>query len=409
MIEPRATYNYVTGIGTQFDRFIRFDDTDILSNTSELDISIANRILAKRGDNVSEIFSWELEQKRYFDPTFGGALVPGQANVFASTVDLSGYAFLVNPRSTSPVVSTLRLTPINGLSVQWQTDYDHRLHSIVNSAFSVDYTWKKYYHVSGGNSEVHSSPILTPAANQFRGRVWMGDTNKRGLNAGLDSIYDYQQGRMLWATAQVTYNTSCCGLSVQYRRIYRGPCQASPAEALSTIRRYLCDIVLGGQYRGPLARYASRIGCSDPAPKSAGLGPFRRDTGMCDGGLDFSGPHPRGVVFHHQAAIAQLDFLYSVNGAGVRQFRHGGVVERLPQAEIHLNSGHNVLGSHRQPLRGTGRLRPGRDIVETGRNPIPGASAYVEGRGSIPLLFARRAQADSAAKRRFPTRRRDPV
>ncbi len=212
MIETRATYNYVTGIGTDFDRFIRFDDTDILSNTSELDISIANRIFAKRGDNVSEVFSWELEQKRYFDPTFGGALVSGQSNVFTNTADLTGYAFLVGPRTPSPVVSTLRMSPITGLSVQWQADYDHRVHGIVNSAFSVDYTWKKYYHVSGGNSEVHSNPILTPSANQFRGRVWMGDTNKRGWNAGLDSIYDYQQGRMLWATGQVTYNTSCCGL-----------------------------------------------------------------------------------------------------------------------------------------------------------------------------------------------------
>jgi LPS-assembly protein len=235
VIEPRAQYNYVTGIGTDFDRFLRFDDTDILANTSELDLSLANRILAKRGDTVTEIFSWTIEQKRYFDPTFGGALIPGQANVFAATADISGYSFLVDPRSTSPVVSTLRATPVGGLSIQWQMDYDHRMHSIVNSAFSVDYTWKKYYHVSGGNNEVHNNPlfststlseaptipILTPAANQFRGRVWMGDTNHRGFNAGLDSIYDYRQQKLLWATAQVTYNTDCCGLSVQYRRVYR--------------------------------------------------------------------------------------------------------------------------------------------------------------------------------------------
>jgi LPS-assembly protein len=235
VIEPRVTYNYVAGIGTDFDRFIRFDDTDILANTSELDVSLANRIFAKRGDTVTEIFSWEIEQKRYFDPTFGGALIPGQANVFASTVDITGYSFLVDPRSTSPVVSTLRLTPIPGVSIQWQADYDHRVHGIVNSAFSVDYTWKRYYHISGGNNEVHNNalfstsstslaptiPILTPNANQFRARIWMGDTNKRGWNAGLDSIYDYRQQKLLWATAQVTYNTDCCGLSVQYRRIYR--------------------------------------------------------------------------------------------------------------------------------------------------------------------------------------------
>jgi LPS-assembly protein len=252
VIEPRVQYNYVTGIGTDFNRFLRFDDTDILANTSELDISLANRILAKRGDTVTEVFSWELEQKRFFDPTFGGALIPGQANIFASSVDITGYSFLVNPRSTSPVVSTLRMSPLPGLTFQWQLDYDHRLHSIVDSAFSVDYTWKKYYHISGGNTEVHNNPlyntappsstpiytpvlpILTPDANQFRGRVWMGDTNKRGWNAGVDTIYDYRQQKLLWATGQVTYNTDCCGLSVQIRRFYRGPGQADDTtEAVS--------------------------------------------------------------------------------------------------------------------------------------------------------------------------------
>jgi len=220
VIEPRATYKYVTGVGSDFDRFIRFDDNDIRANTNEVDISLTNRIYAKRGDAVLEVFTWEIEQKRYFDPTFGGALVPGQRNVFESTVDLTGYAFLVGPRSSSPVVSTLRMTPVNGLSIQWQTDYDHRLHAIVNSALSVDYNWKKY-HISGGNNEVHSNTLLTPYANQFRARAAVGDTNHRGWNAAVDAIYDYRQQKLLWATTQVAYNTDCCGLSAQFRRVYR--------------------------------------------------------------------------------------------------------------------------------------------------------------------------------------------
>lgn len=231
VIETRAQYNYVTGIGTDFDRFIRFDDTDILANTSDLDISLTNRLLAKRGDTVTEIFSWTLEQKRYFDPTFGGALISGQANVFTATADVTGYSFLVNARSSSPIVSTVRLTPLPGISIQWQADYDHRVGYLVNSAVSLEYTWKKYYHISAGNNQVHNNslyntpatgfatglPILTPNADQFRGRVSMGDANKRGWNAGVDAIYDDLLKR-LYATAQVTYNTDCCGLSFQYRQ-----------------------------------------------------------------------------------------------------------------------------------------------------------------------------------------------
>ena len=112
------------------------------------------------------------------------------------------------------------MTPINGLSIQWQTDYDHRLHAIVNSTLSAEYRWKKYF-LSGGNNEVHSNPVITPYANQFRMRAGFGDTNHRGWNAAVDAIYDYRQQKLLWATTQVTYNTDCCGLSVQFRRVYR--------------------------------------------------------------------------------------------------------------------------------------------------------------------------------------------
>jgi LPS-assembly protein len=217
VIEPRVTYKYVTGIGTDFNRFIRFDEDDLAANTNQVEISLANRFYAKKGDNVREVFSWELAQDRYFDPTFGGALLAGQRNVFEPTADLTGYAFLIGPRSTSPVVSTFRASPIGGLSIQWQTDYDPRMRAVVNNTMSVDYHWKKYV-ISGGNNEVHNSPLLTPYANQYRGRLGYGDTNHRGWNAAIDFIYDYRQRILLYTTTQVTYNTDCCGLSLQYRR-----------------------------------------------------------------------------------------------------------------------------------------------------------------------------------------------
>ncbi len=217
VIEPRATYRYVTGIGSDFDRFIRYDETDLLSNTNELELSLTNRIYAKRGDSVLEIFTWELLQKRYFDPTFGGALIPGVRNVFESTADLTGYAFLDNPRSASPVVSLLRMSPINGLGIQWQADYDPGTRAIVDSTLSVDYRWQKYF-VSAGNNQVHNDPALAPNANQFQLRTGFGDPNHRGWNAAVVTVYDYRQAVIQYSTAQVTYNTDCCGLSVEYHR-----------------------------------------------------------------------------------------------------------------------------------------------------------------------------------------------
>jgi LPS-assembly protein len=243
VIEPRVTYKYVTGLGTDakcqqaaeaagdvegagcsdFNHYIRFDENDLLANTNEITLSLTNRIYAKRaGGNVDEIFTWELMQKRYFDPTFGGALVSAQPNIFSATSDLTAYAFLVGPRGYSPVVSLVRASPLPGLGFQWQADYDPRSHSIVDSSFSVDYRWKKIYYASVANNEVHSDPILTPYANQYSMRAGVGDPQHRGWNAGVQGWYDYRLQELLNYTTQVTYNTNCCGFSVQYFRINIG-------------------------------------------------------------------------------------------------------------------------------------------------------------------------------------------
>ena len=221
VIEPRATYRYVTGVGDNFIRYIRFDENDLWANTNELLLSIANRIYARRGNSVEEIFSWEVFQKRYFDTSFGGALVPGQRNVLYPSADLTAYAFLVGPRSTSPVASVLRMSPISGLAIRWQADRDFRTGGIVESSFAMDYRIAKYF-VSAGHDMVHTNPAIANAANQFRVRGGFGDPNHRGFNAGAEAIYDVKQAAIQYTTAQVTYNTDCCGLSFQFHRFNVG-------------------------------------------------------------------------------------------------------------------------------------------------------------------------------------------
>ncbi len=219
VIEPRVTYRYVTGVGDDYVRFIRFDENDLVSNTNEVLLSLANRVYAKRGDSVEEIFTWELFQKRYFDPTFGGALLQGQRNVIASSGDLTAYAYLVGPRSTSPVVSVLRMSPISGLSLRWQTDYDPRSRGMVDSSLTLDYRWLRNYFISVGQSSVHTDPAITAPASQFHVRGGFGDPNHRGFNVGAEAIYDARQAYIQYTTALVTYNTNCCGFSVQFHHV----------------------------------------------------------------------------------------------------------------------------------------------------------------------------------------------
>ena len=228
VIEPRITYQYVTGIGSDFDRIVRFDEGDLLSDTNQVTYSLANRIYAKRGNDVSEVFTWELSQARYFDPSFGGAVVPGQPNVLLTQLDLTPFAFIDGYRNYSPIVSSFRASPMWGLGFEWRADYDPLQHDLVASTASAD--WRKgSYFVSIGHNASHSEsflypqPYVLPSENQMRASFGIGNQTRKGWNAAFVAIYDYHQAILQYAIAQATYNTDCCGFSVQFARLHFGP------------------------------------------------------------------------------------------------------------------------------------------------------------------------------------------
>jgi LPS-assembly protein len=222
VIEPRASFRYVAGVD-DFRSIIRFDETELLSNTKELEVSIANRFYTKRaGGEVEETLSWTVAQHRYFDPTFGGALVEGQRNVFLSSARLTPYTFLDTARRYSPIVSIVRGSPRPGLGFEWRADYDPARGHFVNSGFRADGRIAKNYFVSAGHNHVRSTRLLSPSANQLNGILGFGQENRRGWSAGFMAVYDYRQAVMQFAQTQVTYNTDCCGWSVQYRRFSFG-------------------------------------------------------------------------------------------------------------------------------------------------------------------------------------------
>jgi LPS-assembly protein len=219
VIESRATYRNISGVG-DFNRIILFDSTELVSNTNEVEVSITNRFYTKSKDgNVNEAVTWELVQKRYFDPTFGGAVVAGRRNVVLSTAELTAYSFLSQPRNYSPVASVFRVNTQIGL--EWRTDYDPLRGGIVNSGFSAD--WRRSgYFFSAGHNQVRDDPVLGPNSNQFRFMLGLGNENRRGWNAGFSAYYDYRESILQYALSQITYNTDCCGFSIQYRRFSFG-------------------------------------------------------------------------------------------------------------------------------------------------------------------------------------------
>jgi LPS-assembly protein len=129
----------------------------------------------KRGNQTSEMLSWQLSFSQYFDPSFGGAVtaldpVTGQPrrNVVLSSLQMTAFAFLDGPRHYSPIVSEFRVAPVSALSLEWRSDYDPLRHRPTNSWLTADWH-HSIYSISVGHNLVRSVPQLSPSANQYRG------------------------------------------------------------------------------------------------------------------------------------------------------------------------------------------------------------------------------------------------
>ena len=227
IIEPRITYKDVSGIGN-FNRLIRFDETELLSNTNQVEFSLTNRLLTKdKNGAVRELLSWQVWYDRYFDPTFGGAITPNIRNVVQSEIDLTGFAFLDGFRHDSPIVSDLRVQ--SKVNFEWRTDYDLERHSIVNSSVSVDGRIDQIFWTIG-HTVIDTNPLLFPNSDQLNAGVRYGKSNRRGWNYGGNIAYDFRLGRPTYWQVQATRNTDCCGFSVRYLRLAFGTTDRSEVQ-----------------------------------------------------------------------------------------------------------------------------------------------------------------------------------
>ena len=125
-IDPEIEYNYVGGVG-QFNRFILFDEDETLTDTNDFVYSITQRLFHRTGDGqANDLVTWKIAQAYYFDPTFGGALVPGTRNVFQALDSITPFAFADEPRRFSPINSDLVISPGGNYDAEVRLDYDTR-------------------------------------------------------------------------------------------------------------------------------------------------------------------------------------------------------------------------------------------------------------------------------------------
>jgi len=223
VIEPLIAYNYVTGI-QDFSRIIRFDEDDTITDTSEVESALTQRFFRKTGDGQAEEFlTWRIAAKYYFDPTFGGALVPGQRNVFAALDSITPFAFADEPRHWSPIVSDVKMNYSARYDIQLETDYDPLPKRL--SAYGVIGTVHPFRQsfLSLAHFRLHTDPILQPRQNQIRVTGGWGQMNRKGWNTATSLAYDTIQHTLQYEVVQASYNGSCCGISFEYRRLALGP------------------------------------------------------------------------------------------------------------------------------------------------------------------------------------------
>jgi LPS-assembly protein len=257
---------------------LRFDNIDVASNTNELEYGLTQRFFLRHrklhpcrddeaqtpdgmcGEGTVDWLTWRLAQKYFFEPNFGGAIMPYQRNVLSSTLDFTGTAFLEGPRDYSPVISRLKLQTTSATELEWDLDYDTKTGRINSSNVFAGYRHDNFYMgvgqfklnmIDGPVTSAQNIAASITSYNQLRFLFTYGDPARKGFSFGANGGYDFVQSAVQFGGIEANYNLDCCGISAEYRRY-----------ALGSVRnenQYLFSFSLAGVGTAGTLRRAVRI------------------------------------------------------------------------------------------------------------------------------------------------------
>jgi LPS-assembly protein len=219
VIEPSVTYRYTTG-AQRFRETIVVDDVDLITNTNELEYALTNRFISKY-----EFLSWRVAQKVFFDPTFGGAILPGHRNVFDPLLDLTGFAFADGERHLSPLVSTLRIATTPQSATNIQVNYDTNKKEFQSAGINGQLDHGQFF--SGLSYFFTKRSTFESPHDQIGGTIGFGNGTRKGISVAANFAYDIHRRLFQGSTAQVYYNKDCYGLSFEFAQFNIGARQES--------------------------------------------------------------------------------------------------------------------------------------------------------------------------------------
>ncbi|MGA2251620.1 LPS-assembly protein LptD [Terracidiphilus sp.] len=257
VIEPELTYRYIGGVGAKEQNVLLFDTADTVSNTNEVGYSLTQRFyvkppagsVAKDCDETiedagsadctahpREWASWQITQRYYLDPNFGGAVIDNRRNILESTLDLTSVAFLTGSRDLSPLVSRMRFEAIPNLRIEWDLDYDTKSGRLDANNIFAGYSWG-ITTLGLGHSLLSAvdeqgpgtAPVQSQQINPF---LEIGKQSRTGFNLAANAGYDLVRSTLQYAGILGVYNWNCCGISLGYRKLDLGTLRGDDVEYL---------------------------------------------------------------------------------------------------------------------------------------------------------------------------------
>jgi LPS-assembly protein len=254
LIEPYFVYRKISGIHN-FDRIIRFDYIDAVADTNEIEFGISNRFFTRRStENVSgaadqaaragekvplstqpyEALTITVRGKYFFDPSFGGALKPGQRNQFYPLNTFSGFSYGGVPRRFSPLNIDARYRPQANVFVDLRTDIDTRGGGLraFSTTFGISRSLIQAFQTFYYTRAIELVPALAQYADarglepgtlrgsQLSPSVFLGN-REQGLYGGASFFFDFQHrpGRgnssLISSTVTIGYSWDCCAVTAQ--------------------------------------------------------------------------------------------------------------------------------------------------------------------------------------------------
>ncbi len=258
VIEPFFTYRYRQGVNN-FNKIIRFDAVDTLTDTNEIEYGVTNRFYKRKyteavtdeAQNILrekvdvekdalavqpyEFFTLTVRGKYFFDKNFGGALIPGRRNQIEPITALSFYTFGGVPRRFSPLNIDATYRPRKTVFVNSRMDLGVSGDGLRDISATVGYetklfkTFQTFYYTRAVTlipslqkfADANGKEAGTLRGSQYSPSVFLGSRDK-GFYGGTSLFFDFQNRRanrsspLISSLFTIGYASDCCAVTTQF-------------------------------------------------------------------------------------------------------------------------------------------------------------------------------------------------